>query len=747
MIILGRPVTCLLAARPPNARFLTYKTAFYVNIWIYVQFSGLVTMIKAKATDAFDALNSAQRRAATFGALTQDRDLVKGIDAGPMLILAGAGTGKTNTLAHRAAHLVLNGVDPSRILMLTFTRRAAQEMIRRTQKIVAETLAERGKLGDRSVVSRLLWSGTFHSVGNRILRLYAKHLGLNPNFTVLDRGDAADLMDVVRHELGFSAKEKRFPRKDACLAIYTYRVNTRLSLQQTLDEQYPWCKQWESDLTRLYREYVGRKQQHNVLDFDDLLLYWHVMMQTPALAQSLSKNFDHVLVDEYQDTSTLQGEIIQALKPDGKGVTVVGDDAQAIYSFRAAAVENILGFVERYRPKAEMVVLAQNYRSTQQILDCANALMAEGSRQYRKTLMGTRQSAQKPLYVTLDDAVAQAEYIVTKILATREVGGSLRRHAILFRSSHHSDVLEVELIRRNIPFVKYGGLKFLEAAHVKDMLSILRWADNPQNSVAGFRVLKLVAGIGPANAKQALDHFEAQAHSFKSLAGYDAPQPAKMDWKRFCAFLEKLGDPATPWPGQMAAVRDWYKPQLERIYDAAFSRTGDIEQLEQLSSQYPSRERFLTELTLDPPALTSDQSGTATKDEDYVILSTIHSAKGQEWDNVYVLNVADGNFPSEFSAGKPQMVEEERRLLYVAMTRARNELHLCAPLRYSVTQQAKDGDGHVYGAKSRFMTDKVLSCFEQTTFRSQRGIETLRADTAGVEAATVDVAAKLKDMW
>jgi DNA helicase-2/ATP-dependent DNA helicase PcrA len=697
-------------------------------------------MMKPKATSAFDLLNSAQRRAATFGAAQAGE---KGVEAGPLLILAGAGTGKTNTLAHRAAHLVLSGVDPSRIMMLTFTRRAAQEMIRRTQQIVGEALAERGRLGDRSVVSRLLWSGTFHSVGNRILRLYAKHLGLSPNFTVLDRGDAADLMDVVRHELGYSSKERRFPRKDACLAIYTYRVNTRLPLKQTLEEQTPWCKEWEAELTRLYREYVGRKQKLNVLDFDDLLLYWHVMMQTPALAQSLSKNFDHVLVDEYQDTSTLQGEIIHALKPDGKGVTVVGDDAQAIYSFRAAAVENILGFPDRYTPKAEIVVLAQNYRSTQQILDCANALMSEGARQHRKTLMGTRQSTQKPLYVTLDDAAGQAEYIVNRILATREVGGSLKRHAILFRSSHHSDVLEVELARRNIPYVKYGGLKFLEAAHIKDLLSILRWADNPRNSVAGFRVLKLVAGIGPAHARQALEHLESQGHALKSLASYDAPQPAKMDWKRFCAFLERLADPETPWAGQLRMVRDWYKPQLERIYDAAFSRTGDLDQLDQLSSQYPSRERFLTELTLDPPSASGDQSSLASKDEDYVILSTIHSAKGQEWDNVYVLNVADGNFPSEFSAGKPELLEEERRLLYVAMTRARNELHICAPLRYSVTQQAKDGDTHVYGAQSRFFTDKVMSCFDKTTFRSQRGVENLRA----VDAETVDVAAQLKEMW
>jgi DNA helicase II / ATP-dependent DNA helicase PcrA len=696
-------------------------------------------MMKAKQTNAFDALNPQQRRAATFGTPVKD----KGVSAGPLLILAGAGTGKTNTLAHRVAHLVLNGVDPARILMLTFTRRAAQEMIRRTQSIVTAVLEERGKGGGRSVQSRLLWSGTYHSIGNRILRLFAKHLGLDPNFTVLDRADAADFMDVIRHELGFSNKDKRFPRKDACLAIYSYRINTRLSLKQTLDEQFPWVSEWEQDLTRLYREYVARKQKNNVLDFDDLLLYWHAMMKNPALAQSLAGNFDHVLVDEYQDTSALQGEIIQALKPDGSGVTVVGDDAQAIYSFRAAAVDNILGFADRFKPKGETVVLSQNYRSTQPVLDAANALMSEGARQHRKTLLGMRQSTQKPLYVALDDAQGQAEYIAAKILATREIGGSLRRHAILFRSSHHSDVLEVEFVKRNIPFVKYGGLKFLEAAHVKDMLSILRWVENPKNSVAGFRVLKLVPGFGPAHAKKALEHFEAQGFAVKSLAAFDAPQLNKMDWKRFCTLLEKLADPATPWAGQVGLVREWYKPQLERIYDAAFSRTGDLEQLEHMSTQYPTRERFLTELTLDPPAATSDQSGAASKDEDYVVLSTIHSAKGQEWDFVYVLNVADGNFPSEFAAAKPEMVEEERRLLYVAMTRARNELYLCAPLKYQVTQQAKDGDAHVYGAKSRFMSDKVLESFERTNYRSIQGPESLRAG----ESTTVDVVAQLKEMW
>ncbi len=696
-------------------------------------------MLKPKATSPFDALNASQRRAATFGTAVKDH----GVAAGPLLILAGAGTGKSSLLAHRAAHLVLNGVDPARILMLTFTQRAAQEMIQRTQAIVSQIMADRGKLGDRSVQSRLLWSGTFHSVGNRILRLFAKQLGLDPSFTVLSRADAADFMGVIQHDLGLSSKEKRFPRKDTCLWIYSYRVNTRLSLKQTLAEQLPRLSECEPDLTRLYREYVARKQKYNVLDCDDLLLYWHVMMQTPALAQNLSKNFDHVLVDEYQDTSVLQSEIILALRPDGQGVAVVGDDAQAICSLQAGTVKNIQGFANRYAPKAETVILAQNYRSTQQILDCANALNSDGARQYRKALIGARQSNQKTLYVTMDDDTAQVEYIVDKILATREVGGSLKRHAILFRSARHSDALEQELTRRNIPFVKYGGSHFLEAEHIKDMLSVLRWVDNPRNAVAGFRVLKLVPGFDPARARLALGYFEAQGFSFKSLAAFDTTRPTPMDWKNFCAMLEKLADPGTPWLGQVALVRHWYKPHLERLYDAAFRRAADLEQLEQLSVRHPARERFLTELTVDPPTLTSEQSRDASNDEEYVILSTIQAAKGQEWDIVYVLNVADGNFPSEFSAGKPEMVEEERRLLYVAMTRARSELHLCAPLKYVVTKRAKSGEADVYGGKSRFMTDKLLDCCERTTFRSIRGVNNLRAG----EAATVDAASQLKEMW
>ena len=689
---------------------------------------------------AFDRLNPAQRQAATYGA----RGPAGVFQAGPLLIVAGAGTGKTATLAHRVAHLVTQGVDPARILMLTFTRRAAQEMVRRAEANLAETGAPaHGGAAPRALAARLGWAGTFHAIGNRILRLYAPRLGLDPAFTVLDRSDAADLIDVLRDELGLSRQDRRFPRKDTCLAIYSYRVNTGWPLERAIAELHPWAADREADLRGLFRAYVQRKQHHHVLDFDDLLLCWHAMMQSEPLARDLGQRFDHVLVDEYQDTSRLQGEILQALKPDGAGVTVVGDDAQAIYSFRAASVDNILGFPDRYRPRAEVVPLTQNYRSTQPILDAANALIAEGARQHRKSLGGGRRASQKPLYVVLDDAVAQAAYVADRILAARESGVALRRSAVLFRSSHHSDVLEVELARRGIPFVKYGGLKFLDAAHVKDLLSLLRWADNPRNAVSGFRVLKLLPGIGPAVAQRALAHLEAGGHSPGALAAFSPPPPARTDFAEFCEVLCALADPRTPWPGQVGLARRWYEPQLERLYEASRARLGDLEQLEQLSTRFATRERFLSELALDPPAATGDWSRHASKDEDYVVLSTIHSAKGQEWDHVYVLNVADGNFPSEFAAGKPEAIDEERRLLYVAITRARNELHLCAPLRYAITQQPRTGDAHVYGAKSRFLTDAVLACFERRTPAAPALPD---APTPG-EGPVVDVVAKLKTLW
>jgi len=687
-----------------------------------------------------EKLNGPQRKAVSYG----EAQPQQGLKSGPLLIVAGAGTGKTDTLAHRVAHLAIHGVDPRRILMLTFTRRAAAEMRRRAHDIIKKALNESiGGLG-QTLLQRLIWTGTFHSIGNRLLRHYARHLKLDPQFSVIDRADAADLLDGLRQELGLAAKEQRFPRKETCLQIYSYRVNTGRALQDTLAEQYPWCVQWEEELAKLYRGYVDKKQRCNLLDYDDLLLYWHAMMGEERLAAHVSGNFDHVLVDEYQDTNKLQAEILHALKPDGAGLAVVGDDAQAIYSFRAAAVDNMLNFPDRFVPRAEVVTLAQNYRSTQPVLDAANALMLEAPRQYRKHLLAARGDGMRPRLVTVPDLAAQAEYVCSEVLRRREAHVPLRSQAVLFRSASHSDILEVELARRRIPFVKYGGLKFLEAAHVKDLLSVLRWADNPRNTIAAFRVLQLLPGMGPANARHALEHFEAAAGAFAALEDFRPPQSAAAGWRKLVELLLALGSPERSWAGQVRMVRDWYQPHLERLYEHIHTRIGDLDQLELLSGQYASRERFLTELSLDPPNATSDLAGAPVLDEDYLILSTIHSAKGMEWDTVYLLNVVDGSFPSEFATGKAELIEEERRLLYVAMTRARNDLLLFAPLKFYLTHQPKNGAAHVYGGRSRFMTEKVLKCFEAVAFQGSGLPEDSLVDGG---AAALDVGARLKDMW
>jgi len=691
--------------------------------------------------DYLALLNPAQRQAAEYGHNSVD----EAFQAGPLLVIAGAGTGKTMTLAHRVAHLIIQGVNPEKILLLTFTRRAAQEMTRRVDAIVRRTMA--GSSSSPVPAGILPWSGTFHSVANRLLRRFAANLGLHPGFSVLDRADAADVIDVTRHELALSRKSRRFPKKDTCLAIYSRCVNSQKPLLDVLNESYPWCIDWEAELRELFRHYVMRKQKSQTLDYDDLLLYWNHLVAEKEFAEQIGSCFDHVLIDEYQDTNLVQAQILRALKPDGNGVTVVGDDAQSIYSFRAAEVENILGFPDQFMPGAQVVTLEQNYRSTQEILDTANCLIAEGERHYRKNLFVDSKSGGRPRYVTVEDADAETEYVVQSILENRETGMQLMDQVVLFRGAHHSDRLELELVRRNIPYVKYGGLKFLEAAHVKDMLSVLKWAENPRNEVAAFRVLKLLPGMGPMNASRCFEQLGVREFSFSALRDFRPPAAVAGDWGAFCALMDSLSaveaDDAG-WQPQLSQVRRWYQPHLERLYDGLDTREADLEQLEQVSGGYPTRERFLTELTLDPPSAAGDLAGDPLLDEDYLVLSTVHSAKGQEWEAVFVLNVSDGNFPSEFATGKPEMIEEERRLLYVAMTRAKQSLSLISPLKYHVTQQRRDGDKHVYGARSRFLTDSLLETMEGC-FHGRAESDTARLQVRSNKR--IDVASRLREMW
>jgi DNA helicase-2/ATP-dependent DNA helicase PcrA len=679
--------------------------------------------------DYLTGLNKEQRRAAEH--------CESATKAPPLLVIAGAGSGKTKTLAHRVAHLVVTGVDPNRILLLTFTRRAAEEMTRRVKRITAQALSVQQLA--------LPWSGTFHAIGARLLREYANQIGLKPSFTILDRSDAADLMDLVRHELGYSTKKSRFPKKDTCLSIYSFAINSGKSIERVLAENFPWCLEWEKDLRRLFEAYAAAKQRQNVLDYDDLLLYWAEMMGNDDLAAEMGGRFDHILVDEYQDTNRLQSKILTRLKPEGRGLMVVGDDAQSIYSFRAATVRNILDFPHQFRPAADIVTLEQNYRSTQPILDACNGVIRFAKERYTKNLRSDRRSKQKPFLTTVSDEASQARFVAQQILDSREAGTLLKNQAVLFRASHHSAQLEIELTRRNIPFVKYGGLKFLEAAHVKDVLSILRWCENPRDRVAGFRAIQLLPGIGPSTAAKILDEVEAEPHTTDVLHDIKVPKAAAEDWPAFAKLGEQMRQRKTPWPAEFELVHGWYTPHLERIYDDAPLRVADVAQLGQIAAGYGSRERFLTELTLDPPGATSGRAGADLKDEDYTVLSTIHSAKGQEWRIVRILNVVDGCIPSDRATGASEEIEEERRLLYVAMTRAKDELDLIVPHRFFTHQQAKLGDRHVYATRSRFIPDSILGSFATRNWRDQTDSQ---IEVPGRKVrSSVDVAASLVRMW
>ena len=664
-------------------------------------------------TDPHATLNASQREAVLH---TGDA---------PLLVIAGAGTGKTTTLAHRLAQLVLAGADSRRILLLTFSRRASQEMIRRAQKVARADIP---------------WAGTFHAVGSRLLRLHAHALGLDPAFTVLDRGDAADLIDLIRVDRGLAKGDRRFPRKETCLAIYSRTVNARTTLEAVLDEAYPWCREHAPLLRDLFAAYVEDKLAHHVLDYDDLLLWWWHAMSAPDVAAAVRRRFDHVILDEYQDTNALQAEIVVGLSPTGKGVTAVGDDAQAIYSFRAATVENILAFPLAFTTPARLVPLEDNYRSTVPIVAAANAVIEQAARRHAKTLRSGRPSCEKPQLAIVDDEHGEVDYVVEKILAYREAGLQLRDQAVLVRAAHHADLLELELGRLRIPYVKYGGLKFLEAAHVKDLLSILRWAENPIDPVAAFRVVQLLPGIGPAFARKAVE-------VVRSAAGLDAltelrpPAAAKLAWPVLRETIRELA--IAPWPGQIGRARRFYEPLLVERYDGVEARLGDLAQLESLSGGYADRGAFLEDLTLDPPQATGDLSGPPVLDEDWLVLSTIHSAKGQEWRAVFVLDVIDGRIPSDLGAGTDAQLDEERRLLYVAMTRAKDHLHLVQPLRMYVEKQHRHGDKHVYAPRSRFLPDAILDRFERVV----RGRSALGLGVPVDTGARIDVASRLRESW
>ncbi len=657
---------------------------------------------------------------------------------GPLLVIAGAGSGKTLTLAARVAQLVLEGADPQRLLLMTFSRRAAAEMGRRVGRLLHEAL----RLPATTAPPVLPWCGTFHGVAARLLRELAPRIGLAPQFSVLDRADAQELMAMTRHALGLSATTNRFPQAGTCLAIHSRAVNSTTPLAPLLAAVYPWVAACEAELKALFEAYAADKQRQQLLDYDDLLLVWWHVMQQPALAAQLAGRFEHVLVDEYQDTNRLQAGILLALQPTGAGLTVVGDDAQAIYAFRAAEVRNILDFPGHFTPPARVLLLSRNYRSTQPLLAASNAVIALAAERFTKDLWSDRASSARPRLVAVADEATQARWVADEVLRQREEGLALKRQAVLFRTSHHSAALELELTRRHIPFVKFGGLRFLEASHVKDLLSLLRWAENPRSRLAGFRVARLVPGLGPAGATRLLEAMAATEDAAAALRGWKPPAAAALAWAALRDAWLALHAGQGGWPAELQGALAWYQPHLERLHDDARVRRADLDALARIAAGHATRERFLTELALDPPEASSDEAGPPHRDEDYLILSTIHSAKGQEWNAVNILNVVDGCMPADMATGHAAEIEEERRLLYVAMTRARDSLNLLVPQRFYVTQQRQWGDRHLYAALTRFIPPAVAARFE--TVAPAAGAA---PDPAPEGPALLDVGAALRSHW
>jgi DNA helicase II / ATP-dependent DNA helicase PcrA len=701
-------------------------------------------------------LNAQQREAAMHG-------------DGPLLIVAGAGTGKTATLVHRVAWLIANGTEPGRIMLLTFTRRASAEMLRRTDTLLGQlsgrlSLPPRNDFGhqaddmevasipssvsdsdknlDRAKVSRV-WGGTFHAISTRLLRRYGKTIGLPPEFTVHDRSDSEDLMNVVRTELNLAKTDKRFPKKGTCMAIYSRCVNARQKLDKILPEAFPWCAQWANELKKLFEGYVDRKEAGGILDYDDLLLYLHAMLADQHSGDAIRKMFDCVLVDEYQDTNSLQAEIIYLFSPEGKGLTVVGDDAQSIYAFRAATVRNILDFPKHYQ-NTTIVTLEQNYRSTQPILNSTNHVIGLAKERFTKNLWSERAAGEPPKLVNCEDEEDQAEYIIRQILTHREAGVDLRRQAVLFRASHHSMLLEAELARRDIPFHKYGGLKFVETAHIKDLLAFLRLAENPRDVVAGGRILPLLPGLGPGKARQLMSMLLKSGGNFQVWADWKPPAPAASIWPQLVGMLSRLATPSESLPVQLSQVREFYAPLMETHYDNVQPRLRDLEQLELIASRYKNRRRMLLELTLDPPSSTQDLAGPPQMDDDYLVLSTIHSAKGLEWDAVYVIHAADGNIPSDMATKNPEEIEEERRLFYVALTRAKNWLYVCYPLRYYHSYRM--GDQHGYAQRTRFLPESLLSCFHQCVTDELVNDDT-ESPTIKSQLTSLEIRHNMKNLW
>ena len=612
---------------------------------------------------------------------------------GPALVIAGAGSGKTRTLIYRVAYLIDSGIEPARILLLTFTRKAAQEMVERAGFLI-------GSQSDRVA------GGTFHSMGNVLLRRYGRSVGIEPGFTILDRGDAEDLIALTRVQLGLNDKEKRFPRKNTIAEIYSKCVNTLRGMEDIVLAEFPQFADHLEDLDKLRRAYEQAKRQRQLLDYDDLLArLWELLTHHEDIRHTISRQYRYILVDEYQDTNRLQAELIRGLAATHDNVMVVGDDSQSIYAFRGATFRNIMEFPALF-PGATVYKLEENYRSTQPILNLANEIIAAAAEKYTKLLFTRKLDGPRPVLVEAAGENAQSRFVAQKILELREEGVPLGEIAVLFRSSFHSFDLEIELSRRGVPFVKRGGIKFIEAAHVKDLLAYLRVVHNPQDAVSWHRILMLVEGVGPKKAQEILAGVLKTDRPGQVLCAASGRSAAGL--KVLGAALEHLSHEKHASPAAMVEqAYEYYLPILKDQHDDYPKRVRDLEHLRTIAENYAELADFLSDLALEPPDGSVTGVVPTDEDDEQLVLSTIHSAKGLEWQCVFVIWVLDGKFPSMYSFGTDEDMEEERRLFYVAVTRAKRHLYVTYPI--NVFDRSS---GMLLSKPSRFLDHVPSHCME-----------------------------------
>jgi DNA helicase-2/ATP-dependent DNA helicase PcrA len=635
------------------------------------------------------ALNSQQLAAVTAG-------------EGPSLVIAGAGSGKTRTLVYRVAYLIDSGVDPSNILLLTFTRKSAQEMLQRAGELI----------GARS---ERVCGGTFHSVANLLLRRYGRSIGVEPGFTILDRGDAEDLIALVRSQLGLNEKDKRFPRKGTIMEMISKSENTLRSLEEIILDEFGHFADHIEDLSRLKTAYQSAKRQKQLLDYDDLLVMLRQLLLLDETARmTISRQFRYILVDEYQDTNRLQAEVVRKLAATHNNVMVVGDDSQSIYAFRGATFKNIMEFPQLF-PGTQIYKLEENYRSTQPILNLANCIIDEAAEKYTKRLFTRKIDGPLPSLVEAAGENTQSRFIAQKILELREEGVPLSEVAVLFRSSFHSFDLEIELSRKGLPFIKRGGVKFIETAHVKDLLAHVRVIANPLDTVSWNRVLMLVEGVGPKKAHDLLAAIVKGGQPFDVLRGVSGRSGQGL--KNLANTLESLSGTDDRSPSeQVNHIYEYYLPILKEQYDDYPKRTRDLDHLHTIAEGYPGVNEFLADLALEPPDGSASGVDAPDRDDERLVLSTIHSAKGLEWQAVFVIWIVDGRFPSVYSFVADEDLEEERRLFYVSVTRAKRHLFLTYPINVY-----DKSSGMLLSKPSRFLDHVSSDLLDQVALVEEGG--------------------------